>query len=165
MKSHPPTFERRGVFLHHRLPNAACHPAGKLKTVMFQAQLGSLFDKSERLALLAGRMADQLGWDVSLAQRAGELSKADLVSKMVYEFAEMQGIAGYYYARNDGEPQEVAEALKEQYLPRFAGDALPESHTGCLLALADRLDTLVGIFGIGQIPTGSKDPSPCAAPR
>jgi glycyl-tRNA synthetase beta chain len=103
-------------------------------------------------------MADQLGWDVSLAQRAGELSKADLVSKMVYEFAEMQGIAGYYYARNDGEPQEVAEALKEQYLPRFAGDALPESHTGCLLALADRLDTLVGIFGIGQIPTGSKDP-------
>lgn len=130
----------------------------KLKTVMFQAQLGSLFDKSERLALLAGRMADQLGWDVSLAQRAGELSKADLVSKMVYEFAEMQGIAGYYYARNDGEPQEVAEALKEQYLPRFAGDALPESHTGCLLALADRLDTLVGIFGIGQIPTGSKDP-------
>lgn len=130
----------------------------KLKTVMFQAQLGSLFDKSERLALLAGRMADQLGWDVSLAQRAGELSKADLVSKMVYEFAEMQGIAGYYYARNDGEPQEVADALREQYLPRFAGDALPESHTGCLLALADRLDTLVGIFGIGQIPTGSKDP-------
>jgi glycyl-tRNA synthetase beta chain len=130
----------------------------KLKTVMFQAQLGSLFDKSERLAQLSGAMADLLGWDVSLAQRAGELAKADLVSKMVYEFAEMQGIAGYYYALNDGEPSEVAQALKEQYLPRFAGDALPESHTGCLLALADRLDTLVGIFGIGQIPTGSKDP-------
>lgn len=130
----------------------------KLKTVMFQAQLGTLYDKSERLAHLAGAMADLLGWDVSLAQRAGELSKADLVSKMVYEFAEMQGIAGYYYACNDGEPQEVAQAIKEQYLPRFAGDELPASHTGCLLALADRLDTLVGIFGIGQIPTGSKDP-------
>lgn len=130
----------------------------KLKTVMFQASLGSLFDKSERLAQLSGAMADLLGWDVSLAQRAGELAKADLVSKMVYEFAEMQGIAGFYYALNDGEPAEVAQALKEQYLPRFAGDALPESHTGCLLALADRLDTLVGIFGIGQIPTGSKDP-------
>lgn len=130
----------------------------KLKTVMFQAQLGSLFDKSERLAHLAGVMADMLGWDVSLAQRAGELSKADLVSKMVYEFADMQGIAGYYYALNDGEAPEVAQAIKEQYLPRFAGDTLPESHTGCLLALADRLDTLVGIFGIGQIPTGSKDP-------
>ncbi|MEY4588520.1 MAG: glycyl-tRNA ligase subunit beta [Pseudomonadota bacterium] len=130
----------------------------KLKTVMFQAQLGSLFDKSERLAHLAGVMADLLGWDVSLAQRAGELSKADLTSKMVYEFAEMQGIAGYYYALNDGEALDVALAIKEQYLPRFAGDELPESHTGCLLALADRLDTLVGIFGIGQIPTGSKDP-------
>ncbi|HEY6527736.1 MAG TPA: glycine--tRNA ligase subunit beta [Cellvibrionaceae bacterium] len=130
----------------------------KLKTVMFQAQLGSVYDKSERLSHLAGVMADLLGWDVSLAQRAGELSKADLVSKMVYEFADMQGIAGFYYALNDGEAAEVAQAIKEQYLPRFAGDALPESHTGCLLALADRLDTLVGIFGIGQIPTGSKDP-------
>ncbi|HMU66930.1 MAG TPA: glycine--tRNA ligase subunit beta, partial [Cellvibrionaceae bacterium] len=130
----------------------------KLKTVMFQAQLGSMFLKSERVAHLAGVMADLLGWDVRLAQRAGELSKADLVSKMVYEFAEMQGIAGYYYALNEGEPQVVAQAIKEQYLPRFAGDELPKSHTGCLLALADRLDTLVGIFGLGQIPTGSKDP-------
>lgn len=130
----------------------------KLRTVMFQAQLGSLYDKTERLAQLAGFVAAQIGADTALARRAGQLAKSDLVSKMVYEFAEMQGIAGSYYARNDGEAEEVAAAMAEQYLPKFAGDALPASTTGAILALADRLDTLVGIFGIGQIPTGSKDP-------
>jgi glycyl-tRNA synthetase beta chain len=130
----------------------------KLRQVMFQAQLGSLYDKTERLAQLASAMAARLGADTALAARAGALSKADLVSKMVYEFADMQGIAGSYYAVHDGEHPEVAQAMAEQYLPRFAGDRLPQTTTGALLALADRLDTLVGIFGIGQLPSGSKDP-------
>lgn len=130
----------------------------KLRTVVFQAKLGSIYDKTERVAQLAEHIAQLLGEDGALAQRAGALSKADLVTQMVYEFADMQGIAGYYYALNDAEPEAVAQALKEQYQPRFAKDALPASATGTILALADRLDTLAGIFGLGQVPTGSKDP-------
>ncbi len=130
----------------------------RLKPVVFQAQLGSLFDKTERVALLAGAIAAQIGADTELATRAARLCKSDLVSNMVGEFDKMQGIAGYYYALNDGEPEQVAQALHEQYLPRFAGDQLPQTTTGTVLALADRLDTLAGIFGIGQKPTGSKDP-------
>ena len=130
----------------------------KLKTVVFQAKLGSIFDKTERIAALAKSIASKTDADEALAERAGKLSKADLVTAMVYEFADMQGIAGFYYAQNDGEPEEVAKALNEQYLPKFAGDALPETDTGTLIAIADRLDTLSGIFGIGQVPTGSKDP-------
>jgi glycyl-tRNA synthetase beta chain len=130
----------------------------RLRTIVFQAQLGTVFDKTERVAKLAVSIADAINADCALAERAGQLCKADLVSTMVYEFADMQGIAGYYYARNDGEPEEVAAAMQEQYLPRFAGDALPETTTGAIIALCDRLDTLIGIFGIGQIPTGSKDP-------
>lgn len=130
----------------------------RLKTIVFQAQLGTVFDKTERIAKLAGHIAKAINADTDMAIRAGQLCKADLVTTMVYEFADMQGIAGYYYARNDGEPEEIAAAMQEQYLPRFAGDALPQTITGSLIALADRLDTLVGIFAIGQIPTGSKDP-------
>lgn len=130
----------------------------KLKSVVFQAKLGSVFDKTERVAKLSGWIAAQLGEDVALAQRAAQLSKADLATNMVYEFADMQGIAGEYYARHSGEPEAVAKALSEQYLPKFAGDELPATKTGTILALADRLDTLAGIFGIGQVPTGSKDP-------
>ena len=130
----------------------------RLRTIVFQAQLGTVFDKTERVSALAGYIAGALNADVVLAERAGQLCKADLVSAMVYEFADMQGIAGYYYARNDGEPAEIAAAMQEQYLPRFSGDALPETMTGAIVALADRLDTLVGIFAIGQVPTGSKDP-------
>ncbi|MDZ7925092.1 MAG: glycine--tRNA ligase subunit beta [Marinagarivorans sp.] len=130
----------------------------KLRTVTFQGKLGSVFDKTERIAGLATFMAEQLGFDAALAKRAGELSKADLVSGMVCEFTDLQGIAGEYYALNDGEPAEVAKALNEQYLPKFAGDALPSTNTGALIALADRLDTIAGIFGLGQIPSGSKDP-------
>lgn len=130
----------------------------KLKTIVFQAELGTLFDKSERVAKLAAYIAEKIGGDVTWAKRAGELSKCDLVSNMVQEFDTMQGIAGSYYAQHDGEPAEVATAMQEQYLPKFAGDAVPQTLTGCAVALADRLDTLVGIFGIGQIPTGSKDP-------
>ncbi|AFU99641.1 glycine--tRNA ligase subunit beta [Simiduia agarivorans] len=130
----------------------------RLKTIVFQAQLGTLYDKTERIAGLAHVIAERLGADAAAARRAAELCKSDLVTNMVGEFDTMQGIAGYYYALNDGESEEVAKALNEQYLPRFAGDALPETTTGTVLALADRLDTLVGIFGIGQLPTGSKDP-------
>ncbi|WP_111642208.1 glycine--tRNA ligase subunit beta [Marinimicrobium alkaliphilum] len=130
----------------------------KLKPIVFQAQLGSIYDKTERIAALAVHMAKQLEADTELAQRAGELCKSDLVTLMVGEFDKMQGIAGYYYAHNDGERDEVARAMSEQYLPRFAGDALPETPTGTIIALADRLDTISGIFGIGQQPTGSKDP-------
>ena len=130
----------------------------KLKTVVFQAQLGTVFDKTERVGKLAGSIARKLGADDAWAERAGRLSKADLATAMVYEFADMQGIAGFYYGQKDGEAKEVYWALKEQYLPKFAGDELPTTTTGAAVALADRLDTLSGIFGLGQVPTGSKDP-------
>ena len=133
----------------------------RLKTIVFQAKLGTIFEKTERVAALAAAIAQQLGADqagVEKAQRAAELSKSDLVTDMVGEFDKMQGVAGYYYALNDGEAEDVAVALQEQYLPKFAGDKLPTTETGTILALADRLDTLVGIFGIGQQPSGSKDP-------
>lgn len=130
----------------------------RLRNVVFQAQLGTLFDKTERIAALARHIAEALKADTAMAERAGQLCKADLVSAMVYEFADMQGIAGYYYALNDGEPADIAAAMREQYLPRFSGDALPQTTTGSIIALADRLDTLIGIFAIGQVPTGSKDP-------
>ncbi|XID75223.1 glycine--tRNA ligase subunit beta [Alkanindiges sp. WGS2144] len=130
----------------------------KLENMIFQAQLGTLWDKSERIAKLAGNIAELIGSDVAAAQQAGELAKCDLTSELVGEFPELQGIAGTYYAKLEGLNDEVASAIAEQYLPRFAGDKLPQTKTGVALALADRLDTLVGIFGIGQAPTGNKDP-------
>jgi len=130
----------------------------RLRSVVFQDKLGTVFDKTERIAGLARHIAAQIGGNPDWAARAGQLSKADLMSGMVGEFDDMQGIAGAYYARHEGQPAEVADALREQYQPRFAGDELPASLTGVSVALADRLDTLVGIFGIGQPPTGSKDP-------
>ena len=130
----------------------------KLKSIVFQEKLGTVFDKTERIAALAKTLATKMGADAGLAERAALLCKSDLVTDMVFEFADMQGIAGYYYANNDGEPAEVASAMQEQYLPRFAGDALPATATGSVVALADRLDTITGIFGIGQPPSGSKDP-------
>jgi glycyl-tRNA synthetase beta chain len=129
-----------------------------LKNIVFQEKLGSVFDKTERVAKLAALLSPSTGADPALASRAAELSKSDLVSEMVGEFDDLQGIMGRYYAANDSEHSEVAEALFEQYLPRYAGDQIPTTATGATLALADRLDTLVGIFGIGQPPTGSKDP-------
>jgi glycyl-tRNA synthetase beta chain len=139
-----------------KLPLAARRE--KLKTVVFQQELGTVADKSARVAKLAQHIAGQLGADKALAQRAAELGKCDLLTSMVYEFAELQGLMGMHYARHDGEPEEVAKALFEQYLPRFSGDELPETRTGMVLALAERLDTITGLFGIGQPPTGSKDP-------
>ena len=130
----------------------------KLKNMVFQAQLGTLWEKTERVAALAVALCTYTGAKPEDAEKAALLSKCDLTSELVGEFPELQGIAGTYYARLEGENTEVAEALGEQYLPKFAGDALPQTKTGTTLALADRLVTLVGIFGIGQAPTGSKDP-------
>ncbi|WP_104203159.1 glycine--tRNA ligase subunit beta [Billgrantia saliphila] len=129
-----------------------------LADVVFQKQLGTLADKAHRSAAVAAFIAGRIGGDVTQARRAAELAKCDLVTEMVLEFPELQGIMGRYYATHDGESTEVAQALEEQYLPRFAGDAIPLTRTGQALALADRLDTLTGIFGIGQRPTGTKDP-------
>ncbi|CAI3790769.1 Glycine--tRNA ligase beta subunit [Pseudomonas sp. MM223] len=130
----------------------------RLKNVVFQAQLGTVYDKAERVSKLAAFIAPLIGGDAQRAGRAGLLSKCDLATEMVGEFPEMQGVAGYYYALNDGEPEDVALALNEQYMPRGAGAELPQTLTGAAVAIADKLDTLVGIFGIGMLPTGSKDP-------
>lgn len=130
----------------------------RLANVVFQAQLGSVYDKAERVSKLAAFIAERIGGDATRAARAGILSKCDLASEMVGEFPEMQGIAGYYYAKHDGEAEDVALALNEQYMPRGAGAELPGTLTGAAVAVADKLDTLVGIFGIGMLPTGSKDP-------
>jgi glycyl-tRNA synthetase beta chain len=130
----------------------------RLKKITFQEKLGSVFDRTERLAQLARGIAKDIGGNGDWAERAGFLSKCDLVTEMVTEFPELQGIMGRYYALHDGEPAEVAEALREQYLPRFAGDMLPCTITGQALSLADRLDTLIGLFGIGELPSGDKDP-------
>ena len=134
-----------------------------LKTRVFQDKLGTIWDKSERIAKLSAFIAtllQQQGHDISVdeAVRAAMLSKADLASSLVGEYPELQGIAGTYYARLDGETEAVAASLEEQYLPKFSGDVLPQTPIGICLALADRLDTLVGIFAIDQAPTGSKDP-------
>jgi len=129
-----------------------------LQSIVFQQQLGTLYDKTQRTKRLAGELAARIGGPVALAERAATLGKADLTTEMVLEFADMQGIAGSYYARHDGEEADVASALAQQYWPKFAGDQLPTTPTACALGLADRLDTLVGIFGIGQPPTGSRDP-------
>ncbi|WP_181298609.1 glycine--tRNA ligase subunit beta [Pseudomonas sp. Q2-TVG4-2] len=130
----------------------------RLKNVIFQAQLGTVYDKAVRVSRLAAFIAERTEGNPQWAARAGLLCKCDLATEMVGEFPEMQGIAGYYYALNDGEPNDVALALNEQYMPRGAGAELPSTHTGAVLAVADKLDTLVGIFGIGMLPTGSKDP-------
>ncbi|MET4000609.1 glycine--tRNA ligase subunit beta [Marinobacterium sp. MBR-109] len=130
----------------------------KLKSVVFQQQLGTIFEKTQRIEGLASAIANLIGGDSQYAQRAASLSKCDLMTDMVFEFTELQGLMGYHYALHDGEAEEVAQALDEQYMPRFAGDSLPSTRTGIALAIADRLDTLTGLFGINQPPTGSKDP-------
>ena len=130
----------------------------KLENVVWVNGLGSTADKTRRISVLASKIAEHIGADVALVQRAAHLCKNDLVSNMVTEFTDLQGLAGKYYAEHDGEPADVAAAMVEQYMPAFAGDALPATQTGTLIALADRLDSLVGLFGTGQLPTGSKDP-------
>lgn len=132
--------------------------AERLATVVFQKKLGTLLDKTNRVGKIASTIADQLAGDTQLALRAAQLCKCDLMTEMVGEFGSLQGTMGRYYANHDGEPAEVAAALEEYYKPKFAGDTLPQSITSQSLAIADRLDTLVGIFAIGQTPTGDKDP-------
>jgi glycyl-tRNA synthetase beta chain len=129
-----------------------------LDAVTFQAQLGSLGARTERLSALAGTIATHIGADRNAATRAAQLAKCDLLTAMVGEFPDLQGTMGRYYALADGEPAAVADAIAQQYLPRAAGDALPTSALGDALALADKLDTLAGIFAIGQKPSGTRDP-------
>lgn len=129
-----------------------------LRNVVFHVRLGSLFDKTERVQRLATRIAAILDINRPRVQRAATLAKADLMTAMVGEFPALQGTMGRYYCTHDGEDPEVAAAIEEQYLPRFAGDALPATRTGQVLAIADRVDTIVGIFGVGDTPTGDKDP-------
>ncbi|MGM0632966.1 MAG: glycine--tRNA ligase subunit beta [Pseudomonadota bacterium] len=130
----------------------------QLQQIVFQQQLGTVYEKSERVAALASAIATQIGSDPAMAARAARLAKCDLVTHMVSEFADLQGIMGSYYARNDGEPDDVTAAMTEQYMPRFAGDRLPETRTGAALAIAEKLDTITGLFAIDQPPTGSRDP-------
>ncbi|NAW64243.1 glycine--tRNA ligase subunit beta [Photobacterium halotolerans] len=130
----------------------------ELDSVLFQKQLGTLRDKTDRITAMSGYIAQQIGADVEHAERAGLLSKCDLMTSMVFEFTDTQGVMGMHYARLDGEHEDVAVALNEQYMPRFAGDSLPGSDVAAAVALADKMDTLVGIFGIGQHPKGANDP-------
>lgn len=130
----------------------------KLKTIVFQKDLGTVHDKATRISALAGKIASTLNQDQAKAERAGLLAKTDLLTDMVYEFTDLQGLMGYHYALHDGEDNDVALAQNEQYMPRFAGDELPQTEPGIAIAIADRLDTLIGLFGINQPPTGSKDP-------
>lgn len=129
-----------------------------LKTILFQKQLGSLADKSEIVAEVATEIANKIGANPEYAKRAGLLSKCDLMTNMVMEFTDTQGIMGMHYARIDGEPEEVALAMNEQYMPRFAGDSLPSNKVSCAVSIAEKITTLAGIFGINQIPKGDKDP-------
>jgi glycyl-tRNA synthetase beta chain len=129
-----------------------------LKSVVFQKRLGTLHDKMRRVQRLSGTIATQLGADRALAERAALLSKCDLMTDMVGEFPELQGLMGRYYALHDGEPAELAQALDEAYLPRFSGDSVPASGLGQALSLADKLDTLAGLFALDQLPTGTRDP-------
>ena len=130
----------------------------QLAKVVYHNKLGTQLERVQRVQLLAGKIARQLKADVAAAERAAWLSKADLLTGMVGEFPELQGVMGRYYALHDGEPRVVADAIEAHYRPRFAGDRLPEDHVACALALADKLDALAGMFGIGQQPTGEKDP-------
>jgi glycyl-tRNA synthetase beta chain len=140
----------RKVRLEARVP--------QLGKVVYHSKLGTQLERMQRVKLLAGKIARQLGADVLQTERAAELAKADLLTGMVGEFPELQGVMGRYYALHDGEPKAVADAIAQHYCPRFAGDRLPEGPIACAVALADKLDAIAGLFSIGQHPTGEKDP-------
>jgi glycyl-tRNA synthetase beta chain len=153
-----PRLADAAFFFQQDLQQGLASHLDTLKRVIFQKDLGSVYDKVSRVEKLAVFLAAELDADPSHCQRAAQLCKCDLLSNMVGEFAELQGIMGNYYAQHDNEDPEVAQAIQEHYLPRFSGDSLPDSMTGIILALADRIDTITGLFGIGQPPSGSKDP-------
>jgi len=153
-----PRLEDAAFFWNQDRKQTLASRIPQLDTMTFQQKLGSLGDKQKRVAAIAASIATTLGIDPQHVQRAAALSKCDLLTSMVFEFPELQGVMGRYYALHDGEAREVASALNEQYQPRFAGDTLPVTTTGQVLAIAERLDTLAGIFAIGQTPTGDKDP-------
>lgn len=144
-------------FYHTDCKQSLASRLEQLKHIVFQAKLGTLYDKTQRIANLASSIAEKIA-DSNLAHRAGLLCKADLVTDMVAEFPELQGTIGYYYALNDGEQAAVALAISDHYRPRYSGDDLPSNAIGDCVSMADKLDTLVGIFGINQLPTGDKDP-------
>lgn len=145
-------------FYRQDLKTPLAERANALERVVFQKQLGSIADKMHRVGLLASNMARKLELDDKLAKRAASLAKSDLLSEMVGEFPSLQGTMGAYYAANDGEDDAVVIAIREQYQPKFAGDAIPSAPLAACLAIADKLDTIVGIIGINQLPTGDKDP-------
>ena len=153
-----PRFKDAGFFWEQDLKEPLDFFKDQLSNVVFQEKLGTLTDKTKRIAILSESISRSIGVDPILARRAAELSKCDLLTSMVGEFSDLQGIMGRYYASAGGEDDCVAAAMEEQYLPRHAGDSLPVSDCGKILALADRIDSLVGIFAIGQKPTGVKDP-------
>ncbi|VAW76218.1 Glycyl-tRNA synthetase beta chain [hydrothermal vent metagenome] len=153
-----PRLSDAAFFWNQDRKNPLSSHADRLKNMVFQKKLGTLFDKQQRLSKLATTTASLIGGNTAHAERAAQLCKCDLLTNMVGEFPDLQGIMGRYYAAHDGEADAVANAIEEHYLPRFAGDSLPNSTTGQALAIADRLDSLVGIFAIGQAPTGDKDP-------
>ncbi len=153
-----PRLSDARFFFNQDRRNTLASRLDKLGSVVYHNKIGSVLQRVERLETLAQKIAVHLGANASLAARAARLSKADLVTDMVGEFPELQGIMGRYYALHDGEDQAVADAVQSHYQPRFAGDALPQGNIACAAALADKLDALAGFFGIGQIPTGDKDP-------
>ena len=153
-----PRLSDAAFFWEQDLSQALSSHQNGLKKVVYQDKLGSLLDKSERVAKLASTIASELGSSTEHANRAAMLGKCDLLTNMVKEFPELQGTMGRYYAEHDNEPVEVSAALDEQYMPRFSGDQLPSTPTGEAVALAERIDSMVGIFGIGMVPTGDKDP-------
>lgn len=153
-----PRLSDAEFFWDQDIKTALSERVESLKNVVFQHKLGSVFDKTQRIQKLAGEIANSLGTDADSAKRAALLSKTDLVTDMVGEFASLQGIIGRYYALKNGESAAVATAIEEQYLPKQSGGKLPQTKAGQALALADKIDTLVGIFSVGLIPTGDKDP-------
>jgi glycyl-tRNA synthetase beta chain len=153
-----PRLEDASFFWSQDLKQTLDSRVAALDKVTYQNKLGSLGDKQQRITAIAAQIAATIGADIEQVKRAARLCKCDLLTRMVYEFPKLQGTMGRYYALNDGEDKAVADALAEQYQPRFAGDVLPATPAGKAIALADRLDTLAGIFAIGQSPTGDKDP-------